>query len=161
MEVEAAPDYAALAAALDEECALLESLERALEAERAALTGLDLRALRDCAQAKEALVLRLDAARVRRRGASGAPAPRSLRTLAASAPQELAQRLGGLLHRAADRAERVFLLNRGNGQLLAQGRAYIAQRMERLRYRGGRVVLYGRGRGYVSMGEAAIVQKEL
>ena len=157
----AAPDWKALAAAMKEECALMARLQEALEKERSALAVSDLEAMGQAAASKEVLVSRLDAAQVRRRLAAEGTGAAGLRSLAKAAPPAWIQELRALQRRAADLAEKVFLLNRGNGQLLTQGCDYLRQRMDALRYRGGRVVLYGRQKGAVSIGGSSIIQRDL
>jgi flagellar biosynthesis/type III secretory pathway chaperone len=155
------PDYKVLAAALKEECELMAAMTAALEREREALSKGDMEAMGEAAGAKETLVHRLTAARDRRKGACVGSTEKGLRSLAKAAPPAWGDQLRALQRRAADLAERVFLLNRGNGQVLTQGRDFLRQRMDVLRFRGGRVVLYGRRPGYVSIGGASIVQRDL
>ena len=154
-------DFNALSASLRGEIEIMAELLKALEAEQKALAAGDFPAMGRAAENKERLVLALDSARADRRRVSGLPEGRGLGALARRAPGEWGPRLMELTRRAADLAEKVLLLNRGNGRLLEMGRAFVQERMDALRYRAGRVVLYGRRRDYVSVGGASVVQRDL
>jgi flagellar biosynthesis/type III secretory pathway chaperone len=153
------PDWEGLTLALSEECEVMGQLADVLERERGALAETDLGGLGAAASAKEVLVPKLEEVQARRRACMGDGA--GLRTLARRAPGTQAFELRTLGRRAADLAERVFLLNRGNGHLLVEGREFLKGRVDRLRFRGGRVVLYGRTTDAVSIGGASIIQRDL
>lgn len=157
-------DWKGLLALLSRECDLLGRLVLVLREEQRGLAASELPALRQAAGSKEGLVPELGQLQQRRRqlvavGAGDAPVP-SLRRLLKEAPAEIGGDLRLLARRAADLSEQVFLLNRGNGQMLVQGRELLRERMDHLRYRDGRVTLYGR-RGAVSIGGASVIERNL
>ena len=141
--------------------AFLAALVAVLERERTALVDCDLAAIGEAATSKGTLVPRLGEAQARRRALTAEGHRGGLRSLARVAPEESLPQLRSLQRRAADLGERVFLLNRTNGALLAQGRDYLRTRMDRLRFRGGRAVLYGRQAGALAIGGASVLQRDL
>jgi flagellar biosynthesis/type III secretory pathway chaperone len=158
-------DWHRLMVLLRQECEIMGSLVAVLKREQLSLTSSDLFGLREAAGMKEALVPELGSLQKERRALAQAAAPGAkepgLRSLVKAAPLELAGDLRMLVRRAADMGEQVFLLNRSNGQLLVQGRNVLSERMDALRYRNGRVVLYGPQAGMHSIGGTSVIDRDL
>jgi flagellar biosynthesis/type III secretory pathway chaperone len=150
---------------LRRECDLMARLVLVLQRERTGLTESDLAVIRDTAGQKGSLVPELGALQRRRRDLAAAALPGepkpSLRRLVRAAPQEFSNDLRKQIHKIVDLGEQIFLLNRGNGQMLVQGRNIIRERLDQLRYRGGRETLYGRRAGVVSIGGASVIDRDL
>ena len=158
-------DWQRLMVLLRQECEIMGSLVAVLKREHISLTSSDLFGLREAAGMKEALVPELSSLQRERRTLSQAAEPGAkepgLRSLVKAAPLDLAGDLRALVRRVADLGEQVFLLNRSNGQLLVQGRNVLAERMDSLRFRNGRVVLYGPQAGMHSIGGTSVVDRDL
>jgi flagellar biosynthesis/type III secretory pathway chaperone len=120
------PEWMDLMGLLRRECDLMARLVLVLQKERAGLTESNLAVIRDAAGQKGSLVPELGALQRKRRDVAAAALPGepepSLRRLARSAPQDLAGDLRKQIHKVVDLGEQIFLLNRGNGQMLLQGR---------------------------------------
>jgi flagellar biosynthesis/type III secretory pathway chaperone len=156
-------DWERLMVVLRQEVELMLSLVSVLKREQAGLTASDLYALNEASALKEALVPELGLLQKERRAlaqAADGSVP-GLRALVKAAPLEVAGDLRVLVRRAADLGEQVFLLNRGNGQLLLQGRNVLTERLDALRYRDGRVTLYGPQADMHSIGGASVVDRDL
>ena len=150
-------EWQRLSASLQSELALLSELVRVLTQERIDLGINDLGRLREAANQKEMLVPQLSKAQSKRKALmAGRP---GLYSLQRQAPEPWAGEIKALNRRCADLAEQVFLLNRENGQLLEQGRQVMTGRFEALRFRSGRLDIYERGAGSLSIGGVSVIER--
>jgi len=159
------PEWMDLIGLLRHESELMARLVLVLQREKDGLGASDLAAIRDTAGQKGSLVPELDAVQRRRRDLAAAALPGeakpSLLRLLKAAPSDLSQELRRQVHKVVDLGEQIFLLNRGNGQMLLQGQALLTERMDQLRFRDGRVTLYGPKAGVVSIGGASVIDRDL